>query len=254
MTRFIILALIATLGMTGIASAQPFRPGLPMHPHSRWNAPRYPGGAYANYGYAWDGTSGASTELEGALTGQARWWYGRGLYNQLTADAFNRWQEGYTKYLQNEEQRIHTYFKEKQLNADYRAGRYPVPLTKEKLDQWILMDQPQRLTRTQYNIDTGAIRWPALLQLAQFDDQRLLLDNLFARRTADEFGTDSGFYRQAAHSIHMLQDRLKDYLHQEERFFTDEEYMVAKKFLTSLLYEARFAPDIDGMTTDLGNR
>jgi hypothetical protein len=228
MTRFIILALIATFGMVATASAQPYGPASVTPPEASWNP--------------WLANRHSSTELEGALTGGARWLHGRGLYNQLTADAFNRWQEGYSKYLQNEEQRVNTYFKLKQINADYRAAKYPVPLTKEKLDQWNLLDQPDRLTPAQYNTDTGMLRWPALLRVNLFDDERLVLEEVFARRSADEFGPDSEFYRQVAHSTQILQGRLKGYLRGGEQFFTDEEYVAAQKFLSSLVQEARFAP------------
>lgn len=236
MTRFILLALIATFGMVGVASAQTYEPASATPPQASWNP--------------WLANRHSSTELEGALTGHARWMHGRGLYNQLTADAFNRWQEGYSKYLQNEEQRVSTYFKLKGINADYRAAKYPVPLTQEKLDEWNLLDQPDRLTRVQYNTDTGLLRWPALLQVAPFSDQRLVLEELFARRTADEFGADSEFYRQVAQSVQVLKVRLKDYLRGGERFFSDEEYVVAQKFLSSLVHEARFAPDLDRLTAN----
>jgi len=192
----------------------------------------------------------ASTELEGALNGQARVIHAKGLYNQLTADAFNRWQEGYTKYLDNQTNRIHTYFKMKQINADYRAAKAPPPLTKEKLDLWNLQDQPDRLSRREYNSDTGNLEWPAVLQAQLFDSQRVYLNDLFARRTAGEFGVNSPFYQQVNANATVMKDTLKAFLKSDEKWFSQQEYIAAQNFLNSLTQEARLAPDLDGLAAN----
>lgn len=192
----------------------------------------------------------ASTLEEGLLTGQARLLHAQGLYNQLTADAFNRWQEGYTKQLDNEVHRVNTYFKVKQVNADYRAAKMPAKLTREKLDQWNLQDQPERLSRREYNTDTGTIQWPAVLQAQVFDQHRLHLEDLFARRTAGEFGVNSPFYQQVKNAASQMKDTLKRYLKSEEKWFSQQEYVAAQNFLSGLVQEARLAPDLDGLVAN----
>jgi len=231
-------AVAAILGLTSVLSvqAQTYGPASATPPQAAVNP--------------WFSGRHASTAYEGALNGNARLLHANGLYNQLTADAFNRWQEGYTKFLDNENQRIHTYFKMKQINADYRAAKAAPPLTKEKLDQWNLEDQPDRLTRRQYNSDTGNLEWPAVLQAQIFDQQRQLVSDLFARRTAGEFGVSSPFYQRVNMSASAMKDTLKAYLHSDERWFNQQEYVAAQNFLNSLTQEARLAPDLDGLAAN----
>jgi hypothetical protein len=192
----------------------------------------------------------ASTLEEGVLTGQARLLHAKGLYNQLTADAYNRWQEGYSKQLDNETKRVSTYFKVKQINADNRAAKMPPPLTREKLDQWNLQDQPERLSRREYNSDSGSLQWPAILQAQIFDRQRLYLDDLFARRTAGEFGVNNPFYQRVNLTATQMKDTLKAYLKSDEKWFSNQEYIAAQNFLNGLTQEARLAPDLDGLVAN----
>jgi hypothetical protein len=238
MTRYWTITAASILGLVSVmsANAQTYGPASATPPEASVNP--------------WFTGRHASTELEGALNGHARLLHAKGLYNQLTADAFNRWQEGYSKYLENETNRVHAYFKIKQINADYRAAKAPPPLTKEKLDQWNVMDQPDRLSRRQYNSDTGNLEWPAVLQAQLFDQHRLYLSDLFARRTAGEFGVNSPFYQQVNMSTTRMKDTLKAYLRSEDKWFSDQEYIAAQNFLNSLTQEARLAPDLDGLAAN----
>lgn len=192
----------------------------------------------------------ASTFEEGVLTGQARLLHAQGLYNQLTADAYVRAQEGYAKQLENREAEVATYFKVKQINADYRAQTMPRPLSKAKLDQWNKQDQPERLSRREYNTDTGSLQWPAVLQAQMFDGHRLVLEDVFARRSAGEFGVNSPFYQVVNSNASQMRDTLKRYLKSEERWFSPQEYTAAQNFLNGLVQEARLAPDLDGLAAN----
>lgn len=204
------------------------------------------GGGPAYFG----GVGGTSTIEESVLTGQARAYQGAGEYNRNSAEAVKTLELAKAIALENARTGLKTYFELKEINANYRAKHMPEPLTKEKLDEWNRQDQPERLTRAQYNTDTGSLRWPTLLQTQAFDDQRILLEELFARRSADEFGTDSEFYRQVAASSQVIKDRLKDYLRSGVKFFSDEEYVTAQNFMDSLTHEARLAPDIEGLAAN----
>jgi hypothetical protein len=192
------------------------------------------------------GLGGAATIEESILTGQARHLQGAGEYNRNSADAIKTLQLAQAIALENARTGLKTYFELKQMNLDYRYAKNG-PLTKEKLDEWNRQDQPTRLSPAEYNIDTGSIRWPALLQVQVFDDQRIVLEELFARRTANDFGPKSDFYRQVATSTQILKDRLKEALRSNDKFFNDEEYVTAQNFLSSLTHEARLAPILDGL-------
>jgi hypothetical protein len=183
----------------------------------------------------------------GVLTGQARYLHGLGLYYQLREDARNRYEEARAKAIQNEELRVNTYFRIKSINAQHRAQFKPQPLTKQTLDQWNLADQPKRLTRWEYNADTGSLQWPAVLQAKEFERERQLVDNLFSRRSAGEFGPNSQFYLDVKNITSRMKDMLLKYSKSPECWFGQQEYVGAKNFLDSLTQEARLAPNLEGL-------
>ncbi len=201
-------------------------------------------GIYADYGWH------ASTEAEGYLTGQGRLLQGAGQYNKDTAAAMVLREQARSLYQANYRDGLKTYFDLKRINAQYRAEMAPTPVSKEKLDQWNRDDQPNRLTKREYNSDSGRIQWPSVLMTPAFDSYRLQLEDLFARRTANEFGVNSDFYRLVNHDASAMRNVLKAYLRSEERFFTDQEYIAAKNFLDSLAHEARLAPNLDGLAAN----
>lgn len=190
---------------------------------------------------------GTSSIEEGILTGEARYLQGAGEYNRNTAEALKAREQARALYLENARTGLKTYFELKEINAKYRAAHAPLPLSKETLDRWVRQDQPARLTHREYNVDTGRISWPSLLMTAPFDAERIQLESLFARRTAGEFGVASDFYRTVQLTTDQMSERLKSYLQNGDKFFSDQEYMTAKNFLESLAFEARLAPDLQGL-------
>lgn len=237
MTRFYSLAIATVLGFLSASAATAQSLPASATPPQASAAP-------------WFAYHHASTFEEGVLTGHARLLHAQGLYNQLTADAYNRYQEGYTKELYNKQLRVETHFKIKQINRDYVAQNKPQPFSREKLDQWNQQDQPERLTRREYNTDTGSLQWPAVFQARIFDRHRLVLDDLFARRTAAEFGASSPFYQHVNLTASQMRDILKSYLKSEDRWFSAQEYTAAQNFLNGLTQEARLAPDLDGLAAN----
>lgn len=203
-------------------------------------------GGYYNSDYGWH----ASTEAEGLLTGQARLYAGMGEYNRSTAEALKFREEARALYQDNYRNGLKTYFDLKRMNAAYRAETGPIPVSKEKLDQWNREDQPTRLSKREYNSDSGRLQWPSVLTTPIFDAYRVELDDAFARRTANEFGVNSDFYRIVKQDSTAMQNLLKAYLKSEEKFFSDQEYIAAKNFLDSLAHEARLAPDLDGLVAN----
>ena len=247
MKRFwqITLATVLGLGSYCTANAQVSVPPAP--PVAVAPAPDViVGSGPGMYGYGWH----ASTEAEGYYTGQARLLQGAGDYNRNTAAAMVLREQARGMYQDNYRDGLKTYFDLKRINADYRAETAPAPLTKEKLDEWNRQDQPTRLSKRDYNSDSGQIRWPAVLQTPAFDAYRAQVEELFARRTANEYGLTSDFYRSVNADTGAMQTILKAYLKSEDRFFTDGEYIAAKNFLSSLAHEARLAPDLDGLAAN----
>jgi hypothetical protein len=193
---------------------------------------------------------GSGTLEEGILSGQARVYQGAGEYNRNSAEALKAIEQARALALDTARTRVKAYYELKELNAKYRSAHAPVPVSKEKLDEWNRQDQPDRLTRSEYNTDTGRIQWPSVLMTAAFDADRMELEAIFARRTANEFGPKSEFFRAVHQETTKMQNVLKAHLRSQERFFTDEEYMAAKNFLESLAHEARLPPDLDRLVAN----
>lgn len=242
MKRFwqISLAMVLGLGSYVTAGAQSPAPPPPAPPSDVIVG----SGSYADYGWH------ASTEAEGYFTGQGRLLQGAGQYNKDTATAMVLREQARSMYQDNYRDGLKTYFDLKRINAQYRAEMAPTPVSKEKLDQWNLDDQPNRLSKREYNSDNGRLQWPSVLMTPVFEAYRTQLEDLFARRTANEFGVNSDFYRLVNHDASAMRNILKAYLRSEERFFTDQEYIAAKNFLDSLAHEARLAPDLDGLAAN----
>lgn len=231
----ITVAAVFTLAAVSVASAQPYAASA-----TPPQASNFPWFAYHH----------ASTFEEGVLTGQARYLQALGQYNQLTADALVRREEARAKFYDNEKSRVATHFEIKKINADYRAQYKPQPLTKTVLDQRNLQDQPKRLTSREYNVDSGSLQWPAALQAEPFDGHRLVLDNLFNRRSAGEFGPNSKFYLEVSKTTAQMKDMLLKYSKSPDCWFRQQEYVGAKNFLDSLTQEARLAPNLEGLAAN----
>jgi hypothetical protein len=245
MKRSWVFSVAVLLGAVSLTSAIAQHPTSGIAPCDRLigSGPGFYGG---NYGYGYH----ASTLEEGIRTGEGNLLRGAGEYNRNTAEALKAREQARAMYFDNAYAGLKTYFELKRINANYRAEMAPPAVTKEKLDFWNQQDQPERLSRREYNVDTGRVQWPAVLMTPAFDAQRNQLENLFARRTANEFGVNSDFYRMVHRETNRMQDMLKSYLHSSDKFFSDQEYMAAKNFLDSLANEARLAPDLNGLVAN----
>ena len=238
MKKFSALAVAAVFSAAAVsvASAQPYAPASSTPPQASDN----PWFAYRH----------ASTYEEGVLTGQARYLHGLGLYYQLREDARNRYEEARSKFYDNEKKRVSTYFEIKAINEARRAEKAPPVLTKAVIDEWVRQSQPKRLTPREYNVDSGSLQWPAALQAKEFDAQRLVIDNLFSRRTAGEFGTNSRFYLETRNRTSLMKDMLLKYLKSPDCWFGQQEYMGARNFLDSVSQEALLAPNLEGLAAN----
>lgn len=205
-----------------------------------------PASSPANFG----GMYGTSSMEEGILTGQARYLQGAGEYNRNSAEAVKTLEQARALNLENRRTGLKTYFELKDMNSRYRSEHAPMPVSKEKMDEWNREDQPQRLSRREYNADTGRVQWPSVLMTPAFDGYRVQIEALFARRAANEFGVNSDFYRMVNQDTTTMRDLLKSYLQSGDKFFSDQEYIAAQNFLNSLAHEARLAPDLDGLAAN----
>lgn len=216
---------------------------------SAWGQVYSPGSAVdttpvVGYGYGgyYPGGYHSSTYEEGVLNGLGQLRRGTGAYNLATAQAAVYRQEAYAKGLQNRQQAISDYFAERKLNQEARAAER-TRLTTEQYTSIAQKLAPDRLTGQQYQPSMGRLHWPAILQGEAFAAEREYLNRLFAHRDAEDVGIGSEFHSRVKRAT----DSLAAKLQQEVGSVSPMEYVDARNFVSSLLYEARVAPETTGL-------
>ena len=95
-------------------------------------------------------------------------------------------------------------------------------------------DRPRRLGPSDLDVVTGAITWPILLRLPELAADRGALERIFAQRAAvgsldvDEY---LKVFQTTAQMLDDLRERIRD--------LPAGDYMTARRFLESLVNEAR---------------
>ncbi len=185
----------------------------------------------------------ASTWTEGYLRGRADLARGAGQYNYLTSIAAINYERARSARMDNHVKGIETYFEGRRVNREARALEAGPKVTQQQLVELARKRAPQRLAENHFEPALGKIFWPAAFDRTDFATERTEIDRLMALRTIGEGGLGSDNYTQ----VKLVAERLQGKLKANIRDMSGSEYVVAKKFLTSLTYEAQFAPGIEGL-------
>jgi len=217
-------AVLFGLLAAGVASAQ-YVPG------------GYDGGYAGNY-QPWYGRH-ASTELEGALQGSAAVISSAGQYNLNTAKGAVYAEEARSKALDNSQKFVQTYFEIRRINREQREADMGPRATVQELAAWAKEAAPKRMDGTQYEPALGRVFWP-VLQGPQFTAYRSDIDHTMSLREPGNSGVGSENFRSVKLAVDSMQETLKANVDS----IPPSEYVQAKKFLTSLQFEAqhRMAP------------
>ncbi|HVC95370.1 MAG TPA: hypothetical protein VND64_16865 [Pirellulales bacterium] len=140
------------------------------------------------------------------------------------------------QYLDDRLKRAEHYFEMRRMNESYRAERRSPPLTPEQLANLNESRLPRRLTAQQWQPAAGIADWPAPLRGAEHAADRARLEQLFAERTPEDSGIGGTGYGE----VRRLTRKMRDQLARRAKELSVEEYSVARKFINSLAYEARF--------------
>ncbi len=216
-----------------------------------WNSPAFAyrrgrgrGWGYGGWGYGGYGGYGAGSTPAGSfLAGSAMLTYAAGQYNLNTSAAAKNYQQAYSQWIDNQKKRTETYFDMRRMNASYRAemeAQHPHP-TSDQIAAFNKSRDPDRLNIDQYDPATSVLNWPPTLREPEFAELRTKLENLFAERLGDP--TQSGLGTRNYRAIERAVNEMNDVLHKKIGEIHPDEYIAAHKFLTSLGYEARFAPE-----------
>jgi len=222
------LTILAALAFTAFAATVS---------HAQWYGPTY--NAFGNSGYY----RHASTAYEGYLRGWADLHRGVGQHKVLDSIAANYYQDAYSKAIDNDLKATEAYFTKRQINREARAAEALPKPTPQQLAQYARERAPERLSTTEYRPSVGKVYWPATLNDTLFAAERAEIDDAMAHRTMGDAGVGSESYVRINEAATSIQAKLKDNI----RSMSPTEYLAAKKFVTRLAYEARFAPGVEGV-------
>ena len=176
---------------------------------------------------------GGGTVAGSYLRGAAALTYSRGQYNRLTAEGrlIHAYADG--QDISNHEQGARTYLAMRQAYRQAVAAERGPQATPADLKRFAAQGTPARLGPSELS-NTGQISWPILLQAGEFAAFRAELEVAFARRAAD------GHVRLKDHvmvsrTAKVMLEALKTYVGVVDPM----DYMAARRFIESLVFEAR---------------
>ncbi len=226
-TKVFVIAL-AVLGIASLGQAQVYEPvGTPMYP------PVSPPPAYGG-GYPYGAWSRSLTAAEGFGRALGDMITGLGQYNLNTSAAAVNLSLARQSEINNDKLWTQTYFQMRDINREHRE----VAIRRERgnPEDWARYAQvgrPKPLGNQSLDAVTGEIRWPILLNLPDFATQRAVLEKAFANRAyhgvlgAEEY---LAVRQVTGEMLAGLRDRVAD--------LPPQQYLVARRFLESLAFEA----------------
>jgi hypothetical protein len=185
-----------------------------------------------------EGGSGVAT-IEGSyLSGAAALAEGVGKYNYDSARAARQIEDATHQAIENRLLAQKSYYEARRLNIANWQAEHPRS-TPEQLAQINQSRLPRRLSSSDLDPTWGVIRWPAVLERPEFEKFREQFGDNFAHRSEERFGVGSAIYSRTqtlAHDMRALLDEQRGSMSQME-------WIQAMRFIESLAYETRFAPD-----------
>ncbi len=195
--------------------------------------------AQAQYGGATGSDDGfltlrATTPAESYNRGVADLMRSGGLYNLSTAEAALTAASAREHQMQNATAAINGYFQIRQMNREYRAASRRPRTSPEAIARNARATHPKPLNSSQFDTATGTLYWPVLLRTKDNDRYRIEVADFFARRAlSDDVSTEDYL------EFHGFAAAMKTDLLHRVRQVPSADYTEAKKFLDSLVYEAR---------------
>jgi len=204
-------------------------------PHS--HAPTLPQPVYPHHRNTYQAYHHASTAAEGRLRGMADLARSQGQANLDNSAAAINYSLARRNEMDNRLHWTHTFFQMRQANRAYRAmERGPRP-TMEDCIRYAQMGKPKRLSPSELDTITGEIHWPLLLTSDEFAGDRSELESVFARRAScSAIGLED--YLKIRDTTDQMLAKLKGQIREAPA----RQYIIAKRFVESLAYEADLPP------------
>ena len=225
-----LVVLAAGAATSVFAQAQaPTQGGSNMSPYVPPPIPYYAG--YGSYGW-W---SRSSTPVEGFRRGLADVIRAAGDYNLSSSAAAVNLSEARRREIENDQAWTQTYFAMRDVNREQREAQLKRQRgNPEDFPRYAQAGKPKLLDNRDLDAVTGQIRWPILLTAADFDQQRVVVEKVFAARAYHGILNAEDFLN-AVRTIDEMSALLADRI----RTVPGQDYVQAKRFLRSLAYEAR---------------
>lgn len=198
-------------------------------------------GPFGGYGYLYGLPGPGSTPAGSFLLGSAALTAASGQAALLGSMATVNYQGAYEHWIGNQKVRTQTYFDMRRMSTSYRAENRVASPTPELAVSYSRARLPQRLTSDQLSAESGQITWPEIFLREEFAANRTAIETWFAERSAHPYA--AGRNTESAREIHRLTDHMHDTLRTLIQTIPPEEFIAGNKFLNSLAYEGRFAPD-----------
>jgi hypothetical protein len=158
----------------------------------------------------------------------------RGLFNLQTSEAAIKATEARRSQIENRSTAIQSYFDDRQRSRELRsAERGPRP-TVSDFARYARAGRPQRPSPGELDTFSGRLFWPIVLQGEAFVQPRSALEELFKLRALNR-RMELSEYLQARQAVEAMAATLRDQIRQ----VPPDDYVAARRFLTSLAYEAQ---------------
>ncbi len=199
--------------------------------------------AYPDAGFSW--LNHASTSDEGFLRGASMVIESAGRGNYYHSLAAVNYQEAYRRAIDNSVSRAEAYYKRKEMRQEYqeRYGRKAIDM--ETAQKLAAARTPDRLSQEHYDAEVGIVQWPYPLDAAIFSAHREQISELLVSRNENLAGWGSRNYEMVRREV----ETMKDLLETVRNSLDTNRYVHALRFLESIQWEARFAPDTEVLTS-----
>lgn len=232
--------LTAAVSLTASASAQSYGSNSASSSTGAATPQSFGGYGGSSHGYH------SSTFEEGVLRGAADLTRAGGEANYFHSLAAINLQEAKALALQNRQQRIANFFNARQVNRSARLASQSKPLAPEHYAAIARKQAPDRLGDHQYDRVGGRLHWPTALAGREFAAERAALDDAFATREPGDAGVGTSFHAY----VQQVSTRMEAKLKTRIELHSPMEFIAARKFVSSLTYEARQPLlDVEGLAT-----
>lgn len=186
---------------------------------------------YYPYGYGYGGTTLAGD----VRRGMAQMIRARGLAAENYSRAMVNYQQARSRYIENQKKWLQAYYQRRELGeAHRRAENERRRASRDRYLAALSKQQPERMSPSQLDPNTGKIDWPSALRSSDFDDLRGEIDRLFYVRSHTD--TTAGIAVQVREKTRAMHAILKGKI----RDLPTDDYIAARTFLALLATEARF--------------